>query len=47
MLSDDVFRSRLLATIESLRYFVPSIADVARCEVAPSDAGGHQIGQHR
>jgi hypothetical protein len=32
MLSDDVFRSRLLATIESLRYFVPSIADVARSE---------------
>ena len=32
MLSDDVFRSRLLATIESLRYFVPSVADVARSE---------------
>jgi len=38
MLSDDVFRSRLLATIESLRYFVPSIADVARCE-EQSDTG--------
>jgi hypothetical protein len=32
MLSDDVFRSRLLATIESLRYFVPSVADVAQSE---------------
>jgi hypothetical protein len=32
MLSDDVFRSRLLATIESLRYFVPSVADVAHSE---------------
>ena len=32
MLSDDVFRSRLMATIESIRYFVPSIADVAHCE---------------
>lgn len=32
MLSDDVFRSRLLATIESLRYFVPSVADVAQHE---------------
>ena len=32
MLSDDVFRSRLQAIVESLRYFVPSIADVARSE---------------
>jgi hypothetical protein len=32
MLSDDVFRSRLQATVESLRYFVPLIADVARSE---------------
>lgn len=32
MLSDDVFRSRLLATIESLRYFMPSVADVAQHE---------------
>jgi hypothetical protein len=32
MLSDDVYRSRLLATIESLRYFVPSVADVAQSE---------------
>lgn len=32
MLSDDVFRSRLQATVESLRYFVPSIADVAHSE---------------
>lgn len=32
MLSDDVFRSRLQATVESLRYFVPSVADVARSD---------------
>lgn len=30
MLSDDVFRSRLQATIASLRYWVPTIADCAR-----------------
>ncbi len=38
MLSDDVYRSRLLATIESLRYFVPSVADVAHSE-EESDTG--------
>jgi hypothetical protein len=32
MLSDDVFRARLQATVEGLRYYVPSIADVAHCE---------------
>jgi hypothetical protein len=29
MLSDDAIRSRLQATVESLRYWVPTIADVA------------------
>jgi hypothetical protein len=30
MLPDDAIRSRLQATVESLRYWVPTIADVAR-----------------
>jgi hypothetical protein len=32
MLPDDVFRSRLQATITALRYWAPSIADTARLE---------------
>lgn len=32
MLSDDVFRSKLQATIESLRYWAPSVADAAKIE---------------
>lgn len=32
MLSDDVYRSRLRSTIECLRYWVPSISDVAHVE---------------
>ncbi len=32
MLPDDVFRSRLQATIMALRYWAPSIADAARLE---------------
>ena len=32
MLPDDVFRTRLRATIESLRYWIPSIADTAETE---------------
>jgi hypothetical protein len=32
MLPDDVFRSRLQATITALRYWAPSIADAARLE---------------
>ena len=32
MLPDDVFRSRLQATITALRYWAPSIADAARVE---------------
>lgn len=34
MLPDDVFRSRLQATITALRYWAPSIADTARLEQA-------------
>jgi len=36
MIPDDVYRSRLQATIEELRYWIPSIADWARIE--PSEA---------
>jgi hypothetical protein len=32
MLPDDVFRSRLQATIMALRYWAPSVADAARLE---------------
>jgi len=32
MLPDDVFRSRLQATITALRYWAPSVADAARLE---------------
>lgn len=32
MIAEDVFRSRLQATIASLRYWVPAIADAARIE---------------
>lgn len=32
MIADDVFRSRLQATIASLRYWVPTIADAAHVE---------------
>lgn len=32
MLSDDVYRAQLEATIAALRYWVPQIADVARIE---------------
>lgn len=32
MIADDVFRSRLQATIASLRYWVPAISDAARIE---------------
>lgn len=34
MLPDDVFRSRLQATITALQYWAPSIADTARLEEA-------------
>lgn len=36
MLSDDVYRSKFNSTVESLRYWVPSISDAARAEEASS-----------
>lgn len=36
MLSDDVYRSKFNSTVESLRYWVPSISDAARIEEASS-----------
>lgn len=37
MLSDDVFRTRLEATIASLRYWVPTIADTAKVSETSGD----------
>ena len=33
MLSNDVYRAKLRLTMTSLQYWVPSISDMARCEV--------------
>lgn len=37
MLSDDVFRSRLNATIEALRYWVPTVSDTAQIQESSGD----------
>ncbi|MDX2307680.1 MAG: hypothetical protein NW216_05530 [Hyphomicrobium sp.] len=38
MLPDDIYRSKLTTAVESLRYWIPSISDVAKADEDQSDA---------